>query len=111
MPYNYAKPRRPVTDKVRNSVIVDLPEIALIPDEEFRTKAVEAWSYSLCCSDFERITDIPPEGTPGAPVLQSGTQADHLRGVVRYAKVIGEEFARTYPETRIDWTILMTGAI
>jgi 23S rRNA maturation-related 3'-5' exoribonuclease YhaM len=111
MKYNYAKLRRPVTDQTRAFVIADFPEISLIPDDEMRTKAVEAWSYSLCCSDFQRITDLPPEGNPGAPVLRRGTQADHLRGVVRTAKAIGDEFRLAYPETGIDWNILMAGAV
>jgi 23S rRNA maturation-related 3'-5' exoribonuclease YhaM len=52
-----------------------------------------------------------PEGDPGAPVLRRGTQADHLRGVVRTAKAIGDEFRLAYPETVIDWNILMAGAV
>jgi 23S rRNA maturation-related 3'-5' exoribonuclease YhaM len=111
MNYNYTKLRRPVTDQTRAFVIADFPEISLILDEEMRRKAVEAWSYSLCCSDFQRITDLPPEGNPGAPVLRRGTQADHLRGVVRTAKAIGNEFRLAYPETVIDWNILMAGAV
>ena len=110
MKYHYTQLRRPVTDNTREMVIEDFPEISLITDSEMRRKVVEAWSYSLCCSDFQRITDIPPEGNPGAPVLRRGTQADHLRGVVRYAKAIGEEFETAYPEVAIDWTILMAGA-
>jgi putative nucleotidyltransferase with HDIG domain len=92
-------------------VIDDFPEIALIPDDDLRTKAVEAWSYALCCSNFQRITDLPPEGNPGAPVLRAGTQADHLRGVVRYTKVIAEEFATAYPQVSIDWDVLLAGAV
>jgi 23S rRNA maturation-related 3'-5' exoribonuclease YhaM len=111
MKYNYAKLRRPITNEARQLVTEDFPEIALIPDGELREKAIEAWSYSLCCSDFHRIIDLPPEGNPGAPVLRRGTQADHLRGVVRTAKAIAEEFQLAWPETAIDWDILMTGAV
>jgi 23S rRNA maturation-related 3'-5' exoribonuclease YhaM len=111
MPHHYAKPRRPVSQSVRDSVIEDFPEIALIADETLRALSVEAWSYALCCSDFARITEIPPEGNPGAPVLRAGTQADHLRGVVCLAKAIGTEFARSHPASRIDWAILMAGAV
>ncbi|WP_454854211.1 HD domain-containing protein [Rhizobium binxianense] len=110
MRYHYSQPRRPVTDKTKADVLADFPEIALIPDEEMRSKVVDAWAYSLCCSGFERIIDMPPEGNPGAPVLRSGTQADHLRGVLRYARAIGEEFERSYPQTVIDWNILLAGA-
>lgn len=111
MKYHYAQLRRPVTDQTRNSVLEDFPEISMISDVEIRKKAIEAWSYSLCCSDFQRITDVPPEGNPGSPVLRRGTQADHLRGVVRYARAIGEEFQTAHPDVDIDWTILMAGAV
>jgi 23S rRNA maturation-related 3'-5' exoribonuclease YhaM len=110
MIHHYAGVRRPITDAIRAAVIADFPEIALIPNETIRKNAVEAWSHALCCSDFQRITDIPPEGNPGAPVLRQGTQADHVRGVVRLAKVMAEEFERSYPQVAIDWDILMAGA-
>lgn len=111
MPYHYAKHRRPVTDAMRQSVTDDLPEIADIKDPELRKGAVEAWVYALACSDFARITDIPPEGNPGLSVLKRGTQADHLRGVTHLAIAIMEEFRRTRPEVVIDADILLTGAL
>ncbi len=111
MERHYATPRRPVTAETRAGVLEDLPEIALIPDEAMRRGSVEAWSHALCCSDFGRIRDIPPEGNPGSPVLQRGTQADHLRGVVRLAKALAEEFERSHPEVAIDWPVLMAGAV
>ncbi|MGH6859160.1 MAG: HD domain-containing protein [Phyllobacterium sp.] len=111
MVYHYAKLRRTITDSTRQSVVEDFPEISLIPDSELRAKTVEAWSYALCCSDFKRITDIPPEGNPGAPVLRRGTQADHVRGVVRYARAIASEFETAYPQAAIDWNILLAGAV
>jgi 23S rRNA maturation-related 3'-5' exoribonuclease YhaM len=43
--------------------------------------------------------------------LRYGTQADHIRGVVRYTKLIATEFAQSYPETVIDWDVLMAGAV
>ena len=111
MPHHDAGPRRPITDDTRNSVIEDFPEIAWIPNADLRKKAVEAWSYALCCSGFNRLTDIPPEGNPGAPVLRQGTQADHVRGVVQYTKAIAEVFAASHPSVPIDWDILMAGSV
>lgn len=111
MQHHYAGLRRAITDQTRQSVLADFPEVALIRDETMRSQAIEAWSYSLCCSDFQRITDLPPEGNPGAPVLKSGTQADHVRGVVRLTKTMAEEFERSYPNVAIDWDILMAGAV
>jgi 23S rRNA maturation-related 3'-5' exoribonuclease YhaM len=110
MTYHYATLRRPITDETRRAVSEDFPEISLIEDAGLRNKVVEAWSYSLCCSGFARITDMPPEGNPGAPVLRQGTQADHLRGVFRYARAIGQEFEQSYPQSVIDWNILLAGA-
>lgn len=108
---NYSgRPRRDITELARQQVLEDFPEIAMVPDEALRAKVVEAWAYALACSDFSRIAEIPPEGNPGSPVLHKGTQADHLRGVFRYAKAIAAEFEQNYPETRIDWNILLAGA-
>jgi 23S rRNA maturation-related 3'-5' exoribonuclease YhaM len=109
--HHYAGLRRPITDTTRQWVVEDFPEIGLIADETMRTRAVEAWSYALCCSDFQRIVDIPPEGHPGAPVLRKGTEADHVRGVVRLAKVTAAEFEQSYPGVAIDWDVLMAGAV
>jgi len=111
MKHHYAGLRRPITDKTRANVVEDFPEMALIPDASIRTRAIEAWSYALCCSDFQRITDIPPEGNPSGPILREGTQADHVRGVVRLTKTIAEEFAQSYPLVAIDWDVLMAGAV
>jgi 23S rRNA maturation-related 3'-5' exoribonuclease YhaM len=110
MIYHYPRLRRPITDQVRNGVLEDFPEIEHIADIGIRSGVVEAWSHALCCSDFERIVDIPPDGNPGSPVLKVGTQADHVRGVFRYAKIVAQEFEQTYPQVRIDWTILLAGA-
>lgn len=110
MTYHYARPKRSITDVVRKSVLEDFPEISMIADACLRDKVVEAWSYALCCSSFTRITDIPPEGNPGSPVLKKGTQADHLRGVFRYANAIAREFQESHPDVVIDWNILLAGA-
>lgn len=110
MTYHYPQLRRPITEETRNGVLEDFPEISQIADENIRKGVVEAWSHALCCSDFERISDIPPDGNPGAPVLKSGTQADHVRGVFRYAQVIAREFEQTYPQVNIDWAVLLAGA-
>jgi hypothetical protein len=69
MKHHYAGLRRPITDETRAGVVEDFPEIELLPDKDLGSRCVEAWSYALCCSDFRRIKDIPPEGNPGAPVL------------------------------------------
>ena len=63
--------RRPITDTLRAGVMEDLPELAEVQDEELRRKAVEAWSYALAESSFDRIRDIPGEANPGMFRLSS----------------------------------------
>src|SRR3984885_2199769 len=72
--HHYAGLRRPITDETRAGVIEDFPEIELVPDKALGKRCVEAWSYSLCCSDFHRIRDIPPWGNPNGPILRKGNQ-------------------------------------
>ncbi|QFY63523.1 HD domain-containing protein (plasmid) [Rhizobium grahamii] len=110
MTYHYPTLRRAITPETRRGVIDDFPEITQISNQTLREGVIEAWAYALCCSDFGRICDIPPDGNPGSPVLKSGTQADHLRGVFRYAQVIAREFEQAYPQVDIDWDILLAGA-
>jgi putative nucleotidyltransferase with HDIG domain len=103
--------RRPITDDIRRMVVEDLPEIALIADENLRRLVVEAWAHALAESSFERIIDIPAEGNPGIFLLKRGTQADHLRGVTRTALAIADEFIATYPEADIDRDVVIAGGL
>jgi 23S rRNA maturation-related 3'-5' exoribonuclease YhaM len=82
----------------------------MISDKTLREKVIEAWSYSLCCSDFTRITEIPPDGNPGSPTLISGTQADHLRGVLRLALKMADEFEASWPGVKIYRDVLIAAA-
>jgi putative nucleotidyltransferase with HDIG domain len=103
--------RRPITDEVRRTVVEDLPEVALIADDELRRLVVEAWAYALVESSFARIADLPAEGNPGVFLLKRGTQADHLRGVARTALAIADEFITTYPEADIDRDVVIAGGL
>lgn len=105
------KTRRPITAELRASVVEDLPEINDIQDSDLRTKAIEAWAYSLAGSSFSRIRDIPGEGNPGQLSLRSGTQATHLRGVANLALRIVDEFQSVFPEINVDRDIVLTGAL
>ncbi|MET0186380.1 MAG: HD domain-containing protein [Achromobacter sp.] len=111
MTLNYCGLRRAVTSHTRDAVLADFPEILLIEDAALRALTVEAWSYALCCSDFERITDMPAEGNPGSPVLKRGTQADHLRGVVRLALRLADEFRSAWDDVVIDQDVLIAAAV
>lgn len=103
--------RREITDADRAGVRADIPELELIGDAEMCRLAVEAWCFSLCCSDFHRISEMPPEGNPGSPVLRRGSQADHIRIVTRLSMAMAREAIAMWPEVRVDHDVLVTGAI
>ncbi|MDO9413511.1 MAG: HD domain-containing protein [Pseudolabrys sp.] len=105
------RPRRPITDALRQTVIEDLPEVALIKNDDLRRKVVEAWAFALAESSFGRITDLPAEGNPGIFLLKRGTQADHLRGVTRVALSIADEFLTSFPEADIDRDVIIAGGL
>lgn len=105
------RPRRPITDALRQTVIEDLPEVALVNNVTLRNKVVEAWAYALAESSFDRITSLPAEGNPGVFLMKRGTQADHLRGVTRVALSIADEFLKTFPEADIDRDVVIAGGL
>lgn len=105
------RPKRPVTDALRASVLEDLPELADLRNEELRRKIVEAWALALSESSFQRVSDIPGEANPGMFRLKRGNQATHLRGVARIALRIAEDFATTFPECVVDRDIVLGGGL
>jgi putative nucleotidyltransferase with HDIG domain len=111
MSLHYIKQQREITDALRRTVVEDLPEIEQIQHPTLRSKAVEAWAFSLAHSSFGRIRDIPPEGNPGQSTLVRGTQCDHLRGVAHLALAIADEFKGKWPECVVDRDVVLTGAL
>jgi 23S rRNA maturation-related 3'-5' exoribonuclease YhaM len=95
----------------RAHILEDLPEIAEIASEELRTKVVDAWVFALERSSFNRVIDIPGEGSPNIFALKRGTQDAHLRGVTRLALAIYDEFRKTYPEAKVDRDIILAGGL
>ena len=105
------RPRRPITQAMRDSVLEDLPELADLANEELRRKCVEGWAYALAETSFERITSLPGEANPGMFALKRGTQAEHLRGVTRTALAIADDFLRSFPECDINRDIVIAGGL
>jgi 23S rRNA maturation-related 3'-5' exoribonuclease YhaM len=95
----------------RAHILEDLPEIADIQSVELREKVVDAWVFALERSSFNRVIDIPGEGSPNVFALNRGTQDAHLRGVTRLALAIYEEFKVTYPEAKVDRDIIVAGGL
>ena len=103
---------RPITDELRSSVRDDLsPEIDLIRNSDLRDKVLEAWSLSLTRSSYERLSDVPGWGAAGIFYLKRGSQADHLRGVARYAAKMTDDFIEHFPEVIVDRDIVVAGAL
>ena len=95
----------------RAHILEDLPEIAEIQSADLREKVIDAWVFALERSSFDRVTDIPGEGSPNVFVLKRGMQDAHLRGVTRLALAIYEEFKSVYPEAIVDRDIILAGGL
>ena len=95
----------------RAHILEDLPEIAEIQSADLREKVIDAWVFALERSSFDRVTDIPGEGSPNLFVLKRGMQDAHLRGVTRLALAIYEEFKSVYPEAIVDRDIILAGGL
>lgn len=100
-----------VTEKLRESVRAELPEISEITDSELRRLVVEAWATALADSSFDAISEIPPSGNPDTRPLKAGTQADHMRGVCRLAMRIADELKDMFPDLPVKRDILVAGAL
>jgi 23S rRNA maturation-related 3'-5' exoribonuclease YhaM len=95
----------------RAHILEDLPEIAEIQSADLREKVIDAWVFALERSSFDRVTNIPGEGSPNVFVLKRGMQDAHLRGVTRLALAIYEEFKSVYPEAIVDRDIILAGGL
>nr|WP_306266945.1 HD domain-containing protein [Pararhizobium sp. IMCC3301] len=95
----------------REHILGDLPEIATIRSESLREKVVDAWVFALERSSFDRVIDIPGEGSPDVFTLHEGKQDAHLRGVTRMALKIVEEFEDNFFGVQVDRDIIIAGAL
>jgi putative nucleotidyltransferase with HDIG domain len=99
-------------EALRHGVRASLPELALISDEDLRERSVEAWALALSQTEFERIEDIPPTGTPTSPYLKAPlTQADHMRGTATIALGMVEGLERIAGATRINRDLVIAAAL
>ena len=99
------------SDELRQSVILSLPELNEIRDDDLRNQVVDAWAYSLGHSSFKSIDEIRPSGNPDSPKLKVGTQTDHIRGVTQLAIVIADSMAKQFPQLPIDRDMLVACAL
>jgi putative nucleotidyltransferase with HDIG domain len=96
----------------RDGVRTSLPELELIADRELRDKCIDAWALALSQTEFQRIEDIPPTGTPTSPYLKAPlTQADHLRGTATIALGMVNGLEQIAGKTRIDRDLVIASAL
>jgi putative nucleotidyltransferase with HDIG domain len=96
----------------RDGVRASLPELELIGDRELRDKCIEAWALALSETEFQRIEDIPPTGTPTSPYLKAPlTQADHLRGTATIAIGMVDGLEQIAGKTRINRDLVIASAL
>jgi putative nucleotidyltransferase with HDIG domain len=99
-------------EALREGVRASLPELELIGDTTLRQQCVEAWALSLSQTEFERIEDIPPTGTPTSPYLKPPlTQADHMRGTATIAIGMVDGLEQVAGKTRIDRDLVIASAL
>jgi putative nucleotidyltransferase with HDIG domain len=97
---------------LRDGIRVSLPELELISDGQLREKCIDAWALALSQTEFERIEDIPPTGTPTSPYLKPPlTQADHLRGTATIALGMVDGLEQIAGQTRIDRDLVLASAL
>ena len=100
-----------VTDQLRAMVRLELPEVDEITDTNLRDKVIEAWATAIAKSSFDAISDMKGSGGPDTPAMESGNQADHLRGVTRLAMRMAEELTDMFPNLPVNRDILIAGAL
>lgn len=97
--------------ELRHGVVESLPEIALIGDSDLRDKVIEVHAHALAETGYQRIEDIPPSGVPESPLMRSGTQADHYRGVATMAIGMADGLEAVVGDIGIDRDLLIAGAL
>lgn len=99
-------------ESIRTGVRASLPELGLIGDLDLREKCVDAWALALSQTEFERIEDIPPTGTPTSPYLKPPlTQADHMRGTATIAIGMVDGLEAIAGKTRINRDLVIASAL
>lgn len=86
-------------------------ELDCIESQELAELVVEAWTYALSQSEFQRIEEIRASGNPDTPALIDGTQTDHIRGVARMAQGIADGLEQVHGDLGIDRDLLWACAL
>jgi putative nucleotidyltransferase with HDIG domain len=100
------------SEQIRRGVRASLPELEQITDVDLREKCVDAWVMSLSQTEFERIEDIIPTGTPTSPYMKPPlTQADHMRGTATIALGMVDGLEAVTGKTRINRDLVLAAAL
>ena len=100
-----------IDEKIRQGVIESLPEAKQIENNDLREKVYDAWAMSLGESGYGSLEELPNSGTPDTDIAESGTQADHLRGVARMAAAMATELKNTFDDFDVDMDEIIAGGL
>jgi putative nucleotidyltransferase with HDIG domain len=100
-----------IDEQVRQGVIKSLPEANQIKNQELREKVYDAWAISLSESGYRKLEEIPNSGTPETDIANTGSQADHLRGVARIAAAIAAELKNAFEDFDVDMDEVIAGGL
>lgn len=101
----------PPDDRLRVTILNELPEIREISDAALRDQVVAAWKMALSASSFDAISDIPPAAIPGVFMQTEGDQTDHIRGVTRLAMGMCDSMLAQFPDLPLRRDIVIAGGI
>lgn len=104
-------PRVKVNQGIRQGVIKALPEARLIKNQELRERLYDAWAFALGQTSFRRLEDIRGSGSTTSPPLKDGSQADHLRGVARFALAVAKEMSANFAQFDVDPDEVVAGGL
>lgn len=100
-----------LSDGLRDQIRTELPEYALITDEDLRERVINAWAMAIASSSFKSIREIQPAGNPNSMILTRGDQTDHIRGVTRLAIVMADEIIASNKDISVRRDIVIAGGL
>jgi putative nucleotidyltransferase with HDIG domain len=101
----------PSMDELRAGVLKSLPEINNILNDDLRQQVIAAWAKALSETEYNSLNEIQNSALPLTPILPTGTQADHLRGVACMALAMVNEMEAIIGSMGVDRDILLACAL
>jgi len=98
-------------EELRAGVRKSFPELEEIQDAALRDKVVEAWALALSQTEFASVEEIRASGNPTTPVMERGTQTEHIRGVTRMAMAMADALQAVVGPLGINRDLVIAAAL